>query len=62
MDFLAQLPLPSNKLNINQELEKFRQETQYVCLKLGVKDWMTFLTDVRMGNITKKHIEPLQVK
>jgi len=29
--------------SIAQEIEKFKQETEYVCLKLAIKDWATFL-------------------
>lgn len=38
----------------HRSLEKFRQETDYVCLKLAVKDWETFLAEVRLGNIVKQ--------
>lgn len=46
--------LNSQPPNEHRSLEKFRQETEYVCLKLGVKDWETFLAEVRLGNIVKK--------
>ena len=40
-------------INLQQELEKFKMETEYVCLKLGHLNWMQFLTDVRTGNVIK---------
>lgn len=44
--------------HIAQEIEKFKQETEYVCLKLAVKDWSTFLAEVRKGNIIKMPLLP----
>lgn len=41
----------------HRSLEKLRQETEYVCLKLAVKDWETFLAEVRLGNIIKQKFQ-----
>ncbi len=30
--------------HLNLIIEKYKQETEYVCLKTGVNDWMSFLT------------------
>jgi hypothetical protein len=54
MSFLAKLPPSLTYQHLKQELEKFKQETEYVCLKVGAKDWSSFLTDVRIGLITRK--------
>lgn len=39
-------------INLERVVEKYRQETEYVCLKTGVQDWLAFLTEIRMGRIT----------
>lgn len=37
--------------SLHHTLEKYRQDTEYCCLKLGINDWVHFLTDIRVGNI-----------
>lgn len=49
---------------INQELsqaiEKYRQETEYACLKTGIADWPSFLAAIRTGKIAAVAKDPHQ--
>lgn len=38
---------------LERVVEKYRQETEYVCLKTGVRDWLEFLAEIRTGRIAR---------
>jgi hypothetical protein len=43
--------LHQHNQELTQALEKYRQETEYACLKTGIADWPAFLTALRTGRV-----------